>query len=154
MYEKKSGSSRALHGHIIDLVQEGKNPVTLFVPICFPVLMVFVVLNRNVPLITWYSALVWLVPGVCPDVLLEVGQLRELSLADLAAVGLDAQVDPGVLGQVGAVGEGLAAAGALVGLGFSHVDLGVQLQVSFAREYLKRQLSIKKNCWRKHRKDI
>lgn len=137
MYEKKSGSSRALHGHIIDLVQEGKNPVTLFVPICFPVLMVFVVLNRNVPLITWYSALVWLVPGVCPDVLLEVGQLRELSLADLAAVGLDAQVDTHVLGQVGAVGEGFAALAALVGLGLPHVHLGVQLQVGFGSKNLK-----------------
>ena len=81
---------------------------------------------------------------MCPDVLLEVGQLRELSLADLAAVGLDAQVDPGVLGQVGAVGEGLAAAGALVGLGLSQVELGVQLQVSFARESLNGKLALNK----------
>ena len=65
---------------------------------------------------TWDPALVGLVPGVGPDVLLEVGELGELPLADLAAVGLYAQVDPGVLGQVGTVGEGLATAGALVGL--------------------------------------
>ena len=37
--------------------------------------------------------------------LLQVGELGELPLADLAAVGLDAQVDPGVLGQVGTVRE-------------------------------------------------
>ena len=41
------------------------------------------------------------------DVLLEVGELGELALTDLAPVGLDAQVDPGVLGEVGAVGERL-----------------------------------------------
>ena len=54
---------------------------------------------------TWYSALVWLVSSVGSDVLLEVGQLGELSLADLTPVGLDTQVDAGVLGEVGAVGE-------------------------------------------------
>ena len=74
---------------------------------------------------------------MCPDVLLEVGQLRELSLADLAAVGLDAQVDTHVLGQVGAVGEGFAALAALVGLGLPHVHLGVQLQVGFGSKNLK-----------------
>ena len=63
--------------------------------------------------------------------LLQVGQLGELPLTDLAAVRLDAQVDPHVLGQVGAVREGFAALAVLVGLGFSHVDLGVQLQVGF-----------------------
>ena len=69
--------------------------------------------------------------------LLQVGQLGELSLTDLAAVRLDAQVDPSVLRQVGAVREGLVAGGALVGLGFSHVDLGVQLQVGFRCKDLK-----------------
>ena len=49
---------------------------------------------------TWYPALVGLVPGVGPDVLLEVGELGELPLADLAAVGLDAQVDPHVLREI------------------------------------------------------
>ena len=40
-----------------------------------------------------------------PDVLLKVGELGELSLADLATIRLDPQVDPHVLRQVGAVGE-------------------------------------------------
>ena len=66
-----------------------------------------------------------------------MGELGELPLADLAAVGLDAEVDPGVLGEVGAVGECLAAAGALVGLWFSQVNLGVELQVGLAGEVLK-----------------
>ena len=51
------------------------------------------------------ATLVWLVSSVGSDVLLEVGQLGELPLTDLAPVGLDAQVDPHVLGEVGAVGE-------------------------------------------------
>lgn len=80
--------------------------------------------------------LVRLVPGVGPDVLLEVGELRELPLADLAAVGLDPQVDPGVLGQVGTVREGLAALGALVGLRLAHVRLRVQLQLRLRPEDL------------------
>lgn len=42
-------------------------------------------------------------------VLLQMRELCELPLADLAAVGLDAEVDPGVLRQVGAVRERLAA---------------------------------------------
>jgi len=49
------------------------------------------------------ATLVGLVPGVGPDVLLQVGELGELPLADLATVGLDPQVNPGVLGQVGTV---------------------------------------------------
>ena len=56
-----------------------------------------------------------------------MGQLGKLALTDLAPVGLDAQVDPGVLGKVGTVGKGLVAAGTLVWLWFSHVDLRVQL---------------------------
>ena len=55
--------------------------------------------------LTWYSALVRLVSSVGSDVLLEVGQLGELPLTDLAPVRLDAEVDPHVLGEVGAVGE-------------------------------------------------
>ena len=66
-----------------------------------------------------------------PNVLLQVGELGELPLADLAAVGLDPQVDPGVLGQVGTVREGFITAGALVGLWLPHVYLGVELQVRF-----------------------
>ena len=42
-----------------------------------------------------------------PDVLLEMGELGELALANLTSVGLDAEVDPGVLREVGAVGERL-----------------------------------------------
>lgn len=57
-------------------------------------------------------------------------------MADLAAVGLDAEVDPRVLGEIRRVGERLGALGALVGLGFTHVDLCVQLQVCFAAEDL------------------
>ena len=59
----------------------------------------------EVRIITWYSALVRLVSCVSSDVLLEVRQLGELPLADLAPVRLDAEVDSHVLGEVGAVGE-------------------------------------------------
>jgi hypothetical protein len=48
-------------------------------------------------------------------------------------------VDPGVLGQIRTVGKGLATAGALVGLWFSKMYLGVELQVSFAGKCLKKQ---------------
>ena len=82
-------------------------------------------------LLTWNPALVRLVPGVSPDVLLQVGELGELALADLATVRLDPQVDSHVLRKIGAVGEGLAALTALVRLGLAHVHLGVQLQVGF-----------------------
>ena len=89
---------------------------------------------------TWYSALVWLVSSVGPDVLLEVGQLGELPLTDLTPVGLDAQVDPGVLGEVGAVGKSLATGRTLVRFWFPHVDLSVELEVCFAGKYLGREL--------------
>ena len=85
--------------------------------------------------------LVRLVPCVRPDVLLKMGELGELSLADLATVRLDPEVDPRVLRQVGAVGEGLVAGGALVRLGLAHVDLSVKLQIRFRRKYLKASLS-------------
>ena len=55
--------------------------------------------------LTSVATLIGLVSSVGSDVLLEVGQLGELPLTDLAPVGLDAQVDPHVLGEVGAVGE-------------------------------------------------
>ena len=55
--------------------------------------------------ITWMATLVRLVPCVRPDVLLKVGELGELALADLATVRLDPEVDPHVLGKVRAVGE-------------------------------------------------
>ena len=82
-------------------------------------------------MLTWYPALVRLVPGVGPDVLLQVGELGELALADLATVRLDPQVDSHVLRKIRAVGEGLAALTALVRLRLAHVHLGVQLQVGF-----------------------
>ena len=76
------------------------------------------------------ATLVRLVPSMGPDVLLQVGELGELALADLATVRLDPQVDSRVLRQVGAVGERLVARRALVRLRLAHVDLRVQLQIS------------------------
>ena len=46
------------------------------------------------------SAFVGLVSGMRSNVLLQVGQLGELALTDLTPVGLDAQVDPHVLGEI------------------------------------------------------
>ena len=81
--------------------------------------------------LTWNPALVRLVPCVRPDVLLKVGELGELALADLATVRLDPEVDPRVLRQVGAVGEGLVARRTLVRLRLAHVDLCVELKIRF-----------------------
>lgn len=83
------------------------------------------------------GAAIGLISGVCSDVLLEMGQLGELPLTDLAAVGLDAQVDTGVLCQVRGVGEGFRALRAAVGLRLTEVNLGVELQVCFRAEHLK-----------------
>ena len=66
--------------------------------------------------------------------------MGELPLADLTPVGLDAEVDAGVLGEVGAVGEGLTTGGALVGFGLPHVDLSVELQVCFRSKSLKKKI--------------
>lgn len=66
-----------------------------------------------------------------------MAQLGELPLANLAAVRLDAQVDPGVLGQVRGVRERLRALGAFVRLRLAHVDLRVELQVRLATEDLR-----------------
>ena len=88
-------------------------------------------------------AFVGLVSSVCSDVLLQVGELGKLPLTDLAAVGLDAQVDAHVLGEVRAVCEGFAALGTLVRLRFSHVHLGVQLQVRFRSKNLKQKTWLK-----------
>ena len=41
----------------------------------------------------WMATLVGLVPGVSPDVLLQVGPLCELPLPDLAAIRLGAKVN-------------------------------------------------------------
>ena len=65
------------------------------------------------------------------DVLLEVGQLGELSLADLTPVRLDTQVDPGVLREVGAVGERFATTRTFIRLGLPQMDLCVELEVRF-----------------------
>lgn len=43
------------------------------------------------------AALVWFIPGMCADVLLQVRQLCEFALADLTSIWLDAQMDAGVL---------------------------------------------------------
>jgi len=51
-------------------------------------------------------------------------------------------VDPHVLGEVGAVGEGLAALAALVRLGFPHVHLRVQLQVGFGSKHLRAHFAL------------
>jgi len=51
-------------------------------------------------------------------------------------------VDPHVLGEVGAVGEGLATVAAFVGFGFSHMDLGVELQVRLGAETLWAHLAL------------
>ena len=82
------------------------------------------------------ATLVRLVPSVGPDVLLQVGELGELALADLAAVRLDPQVDSHVLRKIRAVGEGLATVAAFVWFGFSHMDLGVELKVRLGAETL------------------
>ena len=60
--------------------------------------------------------------------LLEVGELSEGLITVGAVVGLDAQVDAQVLGQVGGVGKGFGAVRALVGLGLC-VRLGVDLHL-------------------------
>ena len=74
------------------------------------------------------------------DVLLEVGQLGELSLADLTPVRLDTQVDPHMLREVRTVGEGFTAVAAFVRFRLSHVDLGVELQVCFGSKSLKQKI--------------
>ena len=55
--------------------------------------------------------------------------MGELPLADLTPVGLDAEVDAGVLGEVGAVSKCLSTAVTFVRLWFPKMDLSVELQV-------------------------
>uniref|UniRef100_A0A182J4J8 Uncharacterized protein n=1 Tax=Anopheles atroparvus TaxID=41427 RepID=A0A182J4J8_ANOAO len=83
------------------------------------------------------ATFVRLVAGVRPNVLLQVRQLRELALADLAPVRLDAEVDARMLRQIARVGERLIALRTFVRLRLAHVDLGVQLKVSLGGEDLK-----------------
>ena len=94
--------------------------------------------------LTWNPALVRLVPCVSPDVLLKVGELGELSLADLATVRLNPEMDPRVLREVGAVGKSLSTSSTFVGFWLSQVDLGVQLQVRLAVESLKMGGNVRK----------
>ena len=82
------------------------------------------------------STFVWFIPCMCPDMLLKMGELGKLSLANLASVGFDTKMDPHVLGEVGAVGEGFTAVAAFVWFRLPHVNLGVKLQVSFRAESL------------------
>ncbi len=53
-------------------------------------------------------------------------------------VRLDAQVYPGVLREVTRIGEGFVALSTFVRLGLSHVNLGVQLQISFGAKNLQK----------------
>ena len=71
--------------------------------------------------------------------LLEMRELGELALANLASVGLDTKMDPHVLREVGAVGKGFTAVTAFVWFRLPHVNLSVKLQVSFRTESLKRE---------------
>ena len=47
-------------------------------------------------------------------------------------------MDPGVLREVGAVGEGLAAVAALVRLGLPHMHLCVQLEICLGAKSLEK----------------
>lgn len=71
-----------------------------------------------------------------------MAQLRELPLTDLAAVRLDAEVDPRVLRQVRRVCERLRALVALVRFRLAHVHLRVELQVRLAPEDLRTHLAL------------
>lgn len=84
------------------------------------------------------SALVRFVTGVRAYVLLQVAELRELPLTDVAPVRLDAQVNACVLTQVRAVRECLVALMAFVRFHVFYVQLRVQLQFRLGREYLEK----------------
>lgn len=96
----------------------------------------------------WVTAFVGLVTSVGANVLLEMRELSKLTLTDITAVWFDAEMDASVLGEVGTVGECLGALRAFVRLRFSHMNLGMQLQVSLAAKNLeqKRILSISYNA--------
>ena len=57
------------------------------------------------------------------NVLLQVTQLGEATLADLALVGLDPRMDTRVLGQIGGVGKAFMALWAAIRLGVRLVNL-------------------------------
>lgn len=73
----------------------------------------------------WMSAFVRLIPGVCPNMLLQMRQLRELALTNFTLVRFDSQMYPGVLREVTRIGKGLITLGTLVRLSLPHVDLCV-----------------------------
>lgn len=77
-----------------------------------------------------------LVTCVGSDMLLQMGELGELALADLAAVGFDPKVDARVLCKVRGVGERLRALRAAVRLRLAQVDLRVELQICFRAKHL------------------
>ena len=79
--------------------------------------------------VTWYSALVGLVARVSPDVLLEMRELGELALTYFTSVRLDAEVDPGVLREVGAVRKRFSTTRTFIRLWLSQMDLCVELKV-------------------------
>lgn len=87
-------------------------------------------------------AQVRLVACVRAHVLLQVRQLGELAVAQVAAVRLHARVDAGVLGQVGRVGKRLATLRAPVRLGLPQVALRVQLQLCLGVKHLWAHLAL------------
>lgn len=68
-------------------------------------------------LTAWMCTFVWPITGVDSGMLLQMGELAEGFLTEVTTIGLGPRVDTDVLGQVGAVGKGLGAVRALVGLG-------------------------------------
>ena len=57
-------------------------------------------------------------------------------------VWFDAEMDSGVLRKIAGVGEAFVALGALVGLGLSHMDLSMELQISFGSKHLEKNKEI------------
>ena len=69
--------------------------------------------------------LVRLLPGMRAHVLLQMRELRELTLTYLALVGFDAEMDARMLTQVRTICEGFAALGTFVRLHLAHVHRGM-----------------------------
>lgn len=86
----------------------------------------------------WMATLVRFISCVSAYVLLKVTELGESALADLASIGLYAQMDSCVLRQVRRVGERLRTLRTLVRLRLPHVALRVELQVSLGAENLQK----------------
>lgn len=90
----------------------------------------------------WVTAFVGFITCVGADVLLQMGELGKFTLAYLAAVGFDAQMNPSVLRQVRGIGEGFGTLRAFVRLSLPHVDLCVELQVCLTSEDLRTHLAL------------